>query len=263
MVKHRESSAVRADENPSVGSGTATAELDRRNGNGETHAHWIGTALAYVPHVARRYIGCGLPFDELVAAGNLGLVEAALRYQPDRNVKFVTYADWWIRKSIFKALEEQSGPVRLPRYRQEQIRTLKESQRALRRRNGADPDSEQLAGMTGLTREEVDRLRSLGQTPVSLDEPSLPGGDRPLVDVLAVDGSDGPQDTVIRSDLVRHIRGLVATLEGKEREVIALRFGLSGPEPMTLRAIGRQLGISRERVRQIERRALIHLRNYL
>jgi len=219
--------------------------------------------MAYVPHVARRYIGCGLPFDELVAAGNLGLVEAALRYQPERNVKFVTYADWWVRKSIFKALEEQSGPVRLPRYRQEQLRTIKEGRRSWQRRNGADPDADQLAGVTGFSREEVERLRGLGQTALSLDDPSLSGSERPLVEVLAVEESDGPQDALVRSDLVRYVRGLVDTLDGKARRVIELRFGLDSAEPLTLRTIGERLGISRERVRQIERRALIQLRNSL
>jgi RNA polymerase primary sigma factor len=232
------------------------------NGNGDP-AQWIGTAMAYVPHVARRYVNCGIPFDELVAAGNLGLVEAALRYQPERNVKFVTYADWWVRKSIFKALEEQSGPVRLPRYRQEQLRTIKEGRRSWQRRNGSDPDTDELAGVTGFSRDEVERLRGLGQSALSLDDPSLTGSDRPLVDVLAVEDSAGPQDTLVRSDLVRYVRNLVDTLDPKEQQVIELRFGLQTAEPLTLRAIGARLGISRERVRQIERRALIQLRNAL
>ncbi|MDX1389216.1 MAG: sigma factor, partial [Acidobacteriota bacterium] len=92
---------------------------------------WIDGAMAYVPAVARRFVGCGLSFDDLLAAGNLGLVEAALRFDPSRNVKFVTYADWWIRKTILKTIQEQSGPVRLPRYRLEQLRELHDTRARL------------------------------------------------------------------------------------------------------------------------------------
>lgn len=224
---------------------------------------WIGTALAYVPHVARRYVGCGLPFDELLAVGNLGLVEAALRFQPSRNVKFVTYADWWIRKSILKALEEQAGPVRLPRYKREQLRSLQRARRDLRSRKGAEPSVNDLAQEAGISGRDVERLRTLGGSAVSLDDTYPPGSDRPLSDVLAVSDADGPDDAVVHGDLVRHLHGLVDRLAEKERSVVRLRFGLNGRSPMTLRAIGSELGISRERVRQLERRALLQLKNLL
>ena len=223
----------------------------------------IRTALAYVPHVARRYLGCGLPFDELLAAGNLGLVEAGLRYQPARNVKFVTYADWWIRKSILKALEDQSGVVRLPRYRQEQLRVLQEGRRAWRRTHGSEPSTEELARATGMSYDEVARLRTLERSSLSLEDPALPGGARTLGDMLSSQTGSGPQDALLRRDLVRHIRKLVATLGDRERSVVLLRFGFGDRDPMTLREIGRKLGLSRERVRQLERRALIQLRNTL
>ncbi len=231
-------------------------EADRRR------SRWIRTALAYVPHVARRYSGCGLPFDELMAAGNLGLVQAALRYEPSRNVKFVTYADWWIRKAIFKALEEQSGAVRLPRYRQEQLRSLREARRDWRRTKGEEPDRDQLASAAGMTARDLERLRTLGQTPLSIEEPASPGGERSLAESLAADAGD-PQDSLVREDLVRHVRGLLRALPDKERTVILLRFGFGPDEPKTLRQIGCEMGISRERVRQLERRALIHLQRLL
>lgn len=236
--------------------GTQSSEERRRQ------SRWIRAGLAYVPHVARRYSGFGLPFEELLAAGNLGLVQAALRFEPTRNVKFVTYADWWIRKAIFKVLEEQSGPVRLPRYRQEQLRRLRESRRAWQRHSGHEPDSEQLASATGLTRAEVDRLRTLNQGAVSLEEPPVRGGDRPLGELLADEGG-GPQESLVREDLVQRIRTLIDDLPPKERRVVLLRFGFGHHEPMTLRQIGSRLGISRERVRQLERRALTHLRGTL
>ncbi|ANM29106.1 hypothetical protein ABI59_05075 [Acidobacteria bacterium Mor1] len=229
----------------------------------EEGASHIRGALAYVPHVARRYMSCGLPFDELLAAGNLGLVEAALRFNPDKQVKFVTYADWWIRKSILKAVEEQTGAVRLPRYRQEQLRVLTEGRRSWRRHHGSEPDRDQLSEATGFTPDEIDRLSRIGNGSLSLEEPVAPGAERGVGDLLAVEPSEGPHDLLLRGDLLRFLRKQLFRLEQKQRTVILLRYGFGDEGPMTLRQIGRRMGISRERVRQLERRALIELRNFL
>ena len=223
----------------------------------------IHTALAYVPHVARRYLACGIPFDELVAAGNLGLVEAALRFKPSKQVKFVTYADWWIRKSILKTIEEQSGAVRLPRYRQEQMRVLREGRRSWVRLHGEEPDRDQLAATTGFSRRDVERLDRLGNHTLSLDDPLNPGSERAIGDVIPDGDSVDPQGSMIRGDLVRYIREQLAVLEPKQRAVVRFRFGFGTDSPMTLREIGREMGISRERVRQLERSALLRLRGTL
>jgi len=223
---------------------------------------WIHDALAYVPSVARRYLGCGLPFEELLAAGNLGLVEAAIRFDPKRNVKFVTYADWWIRKAILSAIEEQSGPVRLPRYRQEQLRTIHDARAVLRLRRGREPFPEEIALMTGLSVQEISRLLSIGRQAVSLDKTTCEG-EKPLRDVLAAESNAGPTAVLLSSDEAGRIRRLVAGLAIRERAVLALRYGLHGSPPMTLREIGRRLAISRERVRQIEQKALGHLRHLM
>lgn len=223
---------------------------------------WIHTAMAYVPSVARRYLGCGLLFEELLAAGNLGLVEAALRFDPGRNVKFVTYADWWIRKAILMAIEEQSGPVRLPRYRLEQLRALHDARATRRQRYGREPEPEELARATGLSVEDVDRLLGFGRQAVSLEQ-TMPGTERPLRDVLAMDAAKGPQSILLRSDSAGRLRRLVAALGVRERLVLVLRYGLGASAPMTLRQVGDELGISRERVRQIERRALLALKRLL
>ena len=222
---------------------------------------WIEGALAYVPSVARRFMGCGLSFDELLAAGNLGLVQAALRFDPARKVKFVTYADWWIRKSILKTIQEQSGPVRLPRYRLEQLRDLHEARSRLMHDTGREPDAEELAQATGRSSSEVDLLLGIGRRSVSLEHPANPNESRPLGRMLADDLDKGPQRTLIREDSVRHLRRLMGRLGRRERKVLQLRFGLNGHAAMTLREAGETLGISRERVRQIEVRALRRLRN--
>jgi RNA polymerase primary sigma factor len=227
----------------------------------ESPQNWIEGALAYVPCVARRFMGCGVSFDELLAAGNLGLVQAALRFDPSRNVKFVTYADWWIRKSILKTIQEQSGPVRLPRYRLEQLRDLHEARSRLMRDTGREPDAEELAAATGRSPGEVDLLLGIGRRGVSLEQPATPNERRPLGRLLADDLDKGPQRTLIRQDSLRQLRRLIGRLGRRERDVLRLRFGLNGHAALTLREAGEALGISRERVRQIEFRALRRLRD--
>ena len=222
---------------------------------------WIEGALAYVPSVARRFMACGVSFDELLAAGNLGLVQAALRFDPLRNVKFVTYADWWIRKAILKTIQEQSGPVRLPRYRLEQLRDLHEARARLMHDTGREPETEELAVATGRSPGEVDLLLGIGRRGVSLEQSANPNEPRPLGRLLADDLDKGPQRTLIRQDSLRHLRLLMGRLGRRERRVLQLRYGLNGHAAMTLREAGETLGISRERVRQIESRALRRLRD--
>jgi RNA polymerase nonessential primary-like sigma factor len=224
---------------------------------------WIEGALAYVPAVARRFTATGVSFDELLAAGNLGLVEAALRFDPSRKVKFVTYADWWIRKTILKAIQEQTGPVRLPRYRLEQLRDLHETRFRLTERLGREPDTDEIARAIDRPVGEVRFLLAMGRRAVSIDQSASGEETRPMVSVLADDPDKGPQSTLIRRDFKRHVRRLVDDLDTRERRVLMLRFGLVSRSPMTLRQVGRELGISRERVRQIEHRALRQLRDLL
>jgi len=220
----------------------------------------IKGALAYVPSVARRFLGSGLSFDELIAAGNLGLVQAGLRFDPSRNVKFVTYADWWIRKSILKTIQEQAGPVRLPRYRLEQLREIKEAQSRLRL-TGREPEREELARATGRTPYEIELLLGSRKS-VSIEQPLRPES-QPLGSLLTSDPEKEPQNTLVRRDFRRHLRALIAKLKENQRQVVTLRFGFGKHPPMTLRQAGGELGISRERVRQIEQRALRNLRDLL
>jgi len=224
---------------------------------------WVHSALAYVPVVARRYSGCGLPFDELLAAGNLGLVEAALRFDPSRGVKFVTYADWWIRKSVLGAIQEQTGAVRLPRYRRERLREVRDVRARLRRTLGTDPTVEQVASAGGWDVEDVRGLLGSDVAPLSLDHPVAADAGRPLRETLAAEPDDGHPHAVVDGDYRDHVRDAIAGLEARERVVLALRFGFLGEDPLTLREVGARLRLSRERVRQIERRALLRLRRFL
>ncbi|MCP3981978.1 MAG: sigma-70 family RNA polymerase sigma factor [bacterium] len=236
----------------------AAAGADR----GATDNQILG-ALSYVPVVARRYRGCGVPTDDLVAAGNLGLLEAAIRFDPGREVRFVTYATWWIRKAILEALEEQSGPLGLPRHQHERLRRLARTRREWISSHGEEPTEEELLRAASLSRLQARRVAHLTTGSVSLEQPVGDADGPPLSDLLPDSGSENPQLSIIRRDLATKVRDHLSRLDAREREVISLRFGLGGGTPLTLREAGSRLKLSRERVRQIELRALLELRRLL
>ena len=235
------------------------AAATRRGATEEQVRH----ALRFVPAVARRYRGLGLSLDELVAAGNLGVVEAATRFDPARNVRFGSYAEWWIRKAILEAVEEQAGPLRLPRYQWDWIRRLQRMRADWLRTHHEEPDAERLSLAAGLPVADVVRLVRYARSGVSLDEPIGAEENRPLKELLADRSSDGPLRLLIRDELKSRLRHRVRQLETRQREVLGKRFGLEGEQPKTLRQAALEMGVSRERVRQIEVRALLELRDLL
>jgi RNA polymerase primary sigma factor len=220
--------------------------------------------LRFVVHYAKRYRGFGVPFLDLIHEANLGLMEAARRFDPDRNVKFITYAVWWVRQAILHALSEQSRAFSLPQ---------KVSGAALKFRREVDklaqtldrsPSDEEIARTLQISEQEVETLRQLGANDVSLS------------DLLAGDAENGlelgetieqvlvppAEEEVMRRHLSRQLNAALAELEDKEREVVRLRFGLTRDgEAQTLQEIGRKLRLSRERIRQIESRAKDKLRH--
>jgi len=216
--------------------------------------------MYYVPMVARRYLGCGLPFEEMIAAGNLGLVEAAIRFDVTRGVKFVTYADWWIRKTILSTIQQQNGPVRLPRYRTERIRLLKDVRDRIRRRHGVNPDIKVLVEASGFSEDEVREALTLALPPLSLQQPLKSDGTIQVGDTLRNPARTGDTEHLIRKQYASWVLTMLGELESRERRVLLLRYGLAGSPAMTLREIGTQVGLTRERVRQIEHIALNKLR---
>lgn len=224
---------------------------------------YVCESMLKVPAIARGYCGMGLEFDELIAAGNLGLVEAGLRFDPARGVKFMTYADWWIRKTIREAVSVQVTPIRLPRYQREKLRTLQAARRQLRATAGAEPDRDRLAETAGLSCGEVDQLQQAAKAVLSLEQASNPETGRPIKETLGEHGPDCPHCSLVRRDLTSYLRHHLTTLDSREQSVISMRYGLAGQSTLTLREAGSRLGISREGVRQLERRALRKLKQRL
>ena len=239
-------------------------ELARRIRAGEETAkqRLIEANLRLVVQIARRYINRGLPLPDLIEEGNIGLLRAAEKYEPDRGTRFSTYATWWIRQAVSRALANQARTIRLPVHVEMLLGRYKREHRRLTQTLGRTPTAGELAQALGASEEQVEELEELGLKPVSLDAPL--GSDTRRVGDVLVDEAADPAAALTR--LFHERADLVAVLDDlapNERTVLRRRFGLDGDEPETLEAIGRRLDYSRERVRQIETAGLRKLRALL
>ena len=239
-------------------------ELGRRIRAGDHDAvdRLVEANLRFVVHYAKRYRGLGLSYMDLIHEGSLGLIEAAKRFDPDRNVKFISYAVWWVRQAIFHALSEHARVFRLPQKLSSQVSRLEAAREKLKAELERPPTTEELAERTTLSKEEVERLLLAAGDDVSLSTAVGDDGSLELGDTLEQDSVPSAEVEMIRTSFEQRIQDMVGGLDDKEREVIRMRFGLDGDEPKTLQEIGESLGLSRERIRQIESRAKEKLRRH-
>jgi len=237
-------------------------ELGRRIRNGDQEAlqRLIEANLRFVVSYAKRYRGLGMSFLDLIHEGTLGLIEAARRFDPERNVKFISYAVWWVRQAIFHALSEHMRVFRLPQKLSSQVSKMGTARQRLTAELERVPTTEELAEKTELTKKEVEALLMAGGEDLSLSSAVGEEGTLELGDVLEQGSVPSVELELIRSSFEEQVRAMVSQLDEKEREVIKLRFGLDGEEPRTLQEIGGALGLSRERIRQIESKAKDKLR---
>lgn len=220
----------------------------------------IESNLSFVVKVSSEYRNLGLPFEDLLNEGNIGLIEAAHRYDAGKGTKFITYAIWWIRKSILKALSEQSTLVRVPTYQLKKVREVRESERHLSRELGRKPFREEISAHLDRAVSKVDAILQIKMREVSLDDKVGEDRDTPISDYLVDDGSVNPEDEMIKNESEGMIRLAMCALSDQERTVVAHRFGLEGGRMMTLKEIGERMSLSRERIRQIESQAKRKLR---
>ncbi|MFQ5840466.1 MAG: RNA polymerase sigma factor RpoD/SigA [Candidatus Methylomirabilales bacterium] len=227
--------------------------------------------LRFVVKVAMGYRGLGLSLSDLINEGNLGLVEAARRFSPEHDVKFITYAVWWIRQAILEGLARSSGVMRLPLRKLRLAGQIREMRDVIEEASGVKPTEEELGNVLELNPEEVERLLMSTASERSLEEMSELG-DRVELHPLQGDQIPAADTALIQKSLLEEVGRMLDSLSPREREIIELRYGLRGGEPMTLEAVGRKYRLSRERVRQIEakvRRKLLtvararQLRDYL
>jgi len=212
--------------------------------------------LRFVVSFAKKYRGCGLSFLDLINEGNIGLIEAAKRFDPKKNVKFITYAVWWVRQSIIHALSDQSGAFRLPQKQANLLYRIGKTISKLTIKLERNPTVEQIAEAMKVSASEVTALLQVSDDNVSLSTVIDEEHDFHLADKLEQKMMPSADSVLMKSSMKIHLTRALEELDTKEEKVIKLRFGLGGAEPKTLKDIGGMMGLSRERIRQIEAQAL-------
>ena len=231
-----------------------------KKGDRRAREQMITANLRLVVKIARDYEGLGLPLLDLINEGNIGLMKGVERFNPQKGAKLSTYASWWIKQSIMRALANQSKTIRLPVHVIDKMAHIRKTEVKLREAFDREPTDREVAEHLGLNPRRIQQYRDAARAPVSLDAPMEAGEPQRISDVVADPHAAAPFERLVRENDTQMVQEVLATLTPRENAILAMRFGLDDGKPKTLEEIGDQLGVTRERIRQIQEEALKKLR---
>ena len=234
-----------------------------QNGDEEARTHMIKANLRLVVRIAKDYSGYGLPLADLLSEGNIGLMKAVERFDPSKGAKLSTYAAWWIKQGIKRALANQSKTIRLPVHMIDKLAKVRRISTAMADGLGREPSDEELSEETGIPLKKLALLRRASKKPASLDAQIGDDGNSSFGDLIGDERAVNPFEALESKSLQGELEGMMDVLDDRESRIIGARFGLCGVTPMTLEEVGREFGVSRERIRQIQTLALQKMRAVL
>jgi RNA polymerase sigma factor, sigma-70 family len=235
--------------------------MKAKNGDASARERLINSNLRFVVNVAKKFQGQGLAMEDLISEGNIGLMIALDKFDPEKGYHFISYAVWWIRQSIMKAICDKGRAVRLPLNRSNELFQIQKAQKQHMKQFGEEASLDDLASETGLDATLINDLLNISREMISFDAPISNSDDSSdsVVGDFVQDSGFGPEELTIQKCLREDINTVLMTLSEKERHIIILRFGLNGKAPMSLKEIGELYGLTKERIRQIEKKALERL----